>query len=79
MLWGAYDADGNGHLDLDEFKNLAENYLEIDEEAGLGQGEKFQELVDKYDEDSSKTIDKMEMVNIFKDLIGPKPKGDFLP
>lgn len=41
MLWGAYDADGNGHLDLDEFKNLAENYLEIDEEAGLGQGEKF--------------------------------------
>lgn len=49
MLWGAYDADGNGHLDLDEFKNLAENYLEIDEESGLGQGEKFRELVDKYD------------------------------
>ena len=51
MLWAAYDSDSNGSLDMDEFKNLAENYLEIDEEAGLGQGEKFKELVEKYDQD----------------------------
>ena len=36
MLWAAYDSDSNGSLDMDEFRNLAENYLEIDEEAGLG-------------------------------------------
>ena len=41
MLWAAYDNDNNGYLDMDEFKNLAENYLEIDEEAELGQKDKF--------------------------------------
>lgn len=41
MLWGAYDTDNNGHLDMKEFKNFAESYLEIDMEAELGQGESF--------------------------------------
>jgi hypothetical protein len=41
MLWGAYDTDNNGHLDMDEFKNFAESYLQIDTEAELGQGDQF--------------------------------------
>lgn len=36
MLWGAYDTDNNGYLDMSEFKHFAQGYLDIDTEAELG-------------------------------------------
>ena len=61
-IWGKFDDDGNGILDVEEARKFFKHYLdEMGEDGSALTDEQFKDTFEQFDDDKSGTIDKEEM------------------